>query len=245
MLATFLKGASAAGGLEFVGGVALSSADTQSPADTGTPSYSLTGLTGGLASAPAIGDIVIACVAFNNGTDRNIQCTTSGYTEVADLYHNSNNDAQLGVYYKVLTSADTSVAFNLGVNVRSVFCALVWRNINATPLDATTTTATNTRTRADPPAITTVTNNAVVIAVGATAIRGDEVLAFTAGPSGMTNFYTSQTATNSVPASSIGIASVVVPIAGSYDPGIFATTGSSATSTANSWCAATLALRPK
>ena len=53
-------------GLEFVGGKAETISATR------TPSFSLTNLTGGLASAPAAGDTVIACVAFINSTDRNL-----------------------------------------------------------------------------------------------------------------------------------------------------------------------------
>jgi hypothetical protein len=237
MLGTFLKGATYAENLLFVGGDALSSAATQ------TPTFSLTGLTGGIESSPASGDIVIACVAFKNGTDRNIQCTTSGYTEVADLFAGSTNSCQLGVYYKVLSSAETSVSFNLGVSPSegSRFAVHVWRNLNSTPLDATTTTATNSNTGVpDAPSITTVTSNAIVIAVGAAAggtagLNSD--LANLTVPSGMGNFFQS----NSAEDSCIGIASIRRTTTGSYNPPAF---GGGNSSTRNSFCAATLALRP-
>lgn len=232
MLWEKLIGATALNGLKFVGGVALQGAATQ------TPSFSLTSLTGGIGASPSIGDIVIACVAFNNGTDRDIQCTTSGYSEIADLYSNSSNDGQLAVYYKVLTASDTSVAFDLGVSTASVFAAHVWRGISATPLDATTTTAINTG-RPNSPSITTVTNNAVVIAVGASGgATGGASLATPTVPTGMENFFQK---TIGAPVAGIAIASVLVTPAGAYDPAGF---GGFSGTASNGACAATIALRP-
>jgi hypothetical protein len=226
MLATILKGATSPAGLQFVGGAGLSSTATQ------TPSFSLTSLTGGLASSPAAGDIVVVSVAMNDGTDRNIQCTTTGYTEVADLFQQltsgQNSPIQLAAYYKVLSTAETSVAFNLGVSISSTFVCQVWRRINATPLDATTTTAVLGGVGAgtpDAPSITTVTNNAVVIAVGAGSVTG------ISAPSGMTDFFSS---------GAHAISSVLRPTAGAYDPPAFGGTPPSN----STWCAATLALRP-
>lgn len=236
MLATFLKGATAAAPglpLEFVGGTAVSSSTS-----TATPSFSLTSLTGGLASAPSIGDIVIACIAFKDTADRNIQCTTSGYTEVADLFANSSNDSHLGVYRKVLTEADTSVAFQLEVARTSRFAVHVWRNINPTPLDATTTVvASNSSGVPNAPSITTVTDNAIVIAVGAAAGASGSTLSNLTVPSGMENFFQVTASTNSC----IGIASIARPSAGAYNPPAF---GGGNNQSINSFCAVTLALRP-
>jgi hypothetical protein len=236
MLATFLKGASAAGGLplEFVGGVALDEAATQ------TPSYSLTGLTGGLASSPSIGDIVIACVFFTNSTNRDIQCTTSGYTEIVDLYGNYSRDPQLGIYYKILTAADTSVAFDLGVSATSRFVCHVWRNIDSsTPLDATRATNTQSKQVPDCRPITTVTPNAVVIAVACLSNLSVPATGSLSVPSGMENFFStvSNTVLND---GGLYIASAVVVSPGSYDPPVF---GGSRSNIDGS-LGATLALRP-
>lgn len=215
--------------LQFVGGVGLSSASTQ------TPSFSLTGLSGGLAASPAPGDIVIVAVSFKDNTDRNIQCTTSGYTEVADLYYNAaTNDSQLGVYYKVLSLAETSVAFNLGVNVASFLACHVWRNINATPLDATTTT-TESRSPPNPASITTTTDNAVVIAIGGGAAGGGTIGTITA-PTGMENLFSASSSS----VAGIGIASILIASPQTYDPAAF---GGFSASTSDGACSATLALR--
>lgn len=232
MLWQKLIGAKTVGDLTFVG----SALDDQQ--DIQTPTYSLTSLSGGVASAPQAGDIVIACVAFNNSIDRNIQCSTSGYTEVADLYASSGNDCHLGVYYKVLTTAETSVAFNLGVAENAFFVAHVWRNQNSTPLDVTSTTATSINSGVpNAPAITTATDKAVVIAIGACAGSSTSTLSSLTVPSGMTNFRTA----GQTSFARIGIASSVVATSGSFDPPSF---GGGNSSSVNSFCAVTMALRP-
>jgi hypothetical protein len=239
MLTKFLRAAAGAGGeLVFVG---LDADSTDQP--TSTPSFSLTSLNNGIASAPSIGDIVIACIAFKDGTDRNITCTTAGYTEVADLFRSDTNSINFAVYYKVLTAADTTVAFNTGVSVNSRFAVHVWRGQSATPLDATTTTTTSANTGVpNSPSITTVTNNAVVIAVGAaaggTSGQASQLVNLTS-PSGMINFRQTTSLAISV---GIGIASIARPTAGAYDPPTF---GGGNSDAANSMAACTIALRPK
>lgn len=232
-----LASISSAKALTFVGG-----AGSQLTASTG-PSYSLTSLTGGTDSAPSIGDLVIAVIQINDTTDRDITCTTSGYTEVADLRANntsgSGDDCQLAVYYKVLAAADTTVAFSFGgASLTSRFVVHVWRNQNSTPLDATTTTATTTTyTSLDAPSITTVTNNAVVIAIGAVA-DGDSNLTGISVPSGMSNFFSTGGSANR-----LGMASILRTTAGAYDPPAFGVTGSPGADA--STCSATMALRPQ
>jgi len=234
MLATFLKGATAAAaGIRFVGGGAVASSTS-----TSTPTFDLTDLSGGISSAPSAGDIVIVCISFKSTTDRDIQCTTSGYTEIADLYANSVDDSQLGVYYKVLSTEETSVSFSIGLNAVSHFAVHVWREQNSTPLDTASVTAVNQFSgRPDAPSITTVTPGAVVIAVGAAAGASTRQLSNLTVPTGMTNFFQS-TASD---VASVGIASALVPTAGGYNPATF---GGGNTNSSSSSCAVTLALRP-
>jgi len=210
--------------LVFVGGAGLNVAASS------TPTFSLTGLTGGIASSPSAGDIVIACVGINNSTDRNIQCTTSGYTEIFDLF---NNPAQFAAYYKILTSAETSISFSTGVVVVPRCCIHVWRYPNATQLDVAAVTNSTTLSAPNAPSITTVTNNAVVIAMGRhEAGSGGSALTV---PTGMGNFFE-----NSSTVSGTCIASILVSFAGSYDPPAFG--GGGGTSTVN--LGASIAIRP-
>jgi hypothetical protein len=230
-----IGGASPAVELEFVGGSAASAVATSSP------TFSLTGLSGGLASAPAVGDLVVAIVGFVNSTNRTISSLSEGWVKVADLYANASDDTQLGVFYKYLTEEGTTVQFALGVSVVSRCCLHVWRGADpVAPLDATTTTATRTGNSApEAPSITTVTNKAVVIAVGVGANHRGTSMSLGA-PTGMENFFKSDNPTARGMPQTV-IASAFVETAGAFNPPAF--TGNVADS-GNSACAATLALRP-
>ncbi len=229
MLWQKLIGGSSSLPLEFVGGAVLTASSTI------TPSFSLTSLTGGVATAPSAGDIVVVAVSFVNNTDQNIACTTAGYTEIADLFPGLSPNVQMAVYYKVLSSAETSVAFNTVVAPVTTRAAIhVWRNINAIPLAATSTTRTSTASAVpDAPLITTVNNNAVVLAFGAGSTAG--IFTTLTSPSGMTNFFQSSSSS-----AGAAVASAVVSTAGAYDPAAFG--GGVASGT---FCAATIALRPQ
>jgi hypothetical protein len=240
MLTNRLKASSLAApqvSLTYVGGASGSGSSA-------TPSLSLTSLTGGIASSPSAGDIVIACFGYNGGTDIDIEVTTSGYTEIADLYGSNTSSNGLGVFYKVLSSAETSVDFS-GGGVNNGYCVHVWRNIDSTPLDATPTTSVVTTTSrfTDAPAITTTTSNAVVIAIGSvsgTTTGSSGILALTV-PSGMTNFVQNgvQSGANRV---SVAMASALVASPSTYDPAQFGG-GSRFATTAIASCTATVALR--
>jgi hypothetical protein len=232
MLAQKLLGTTA-GGLVFVGGATAG-------ATSSTPSFSLTGLSGGVDSAPRAGDLVIAAIGFADSVDRTISTVTSGYTKVADLYANADVDTQLGVFYKYLTAEETTVQFSIGTSTISRGAVYVWRNASqASPLDVATTTAATTGNSApNAPRIIPVTDGAVVVAVGVGA-SDIGAIALTA-PSGMENFFKSADATTSkVP--QIVVASVELFPARSYDPAPF---GNGVADSDNSACAASLAIRP-
>jgi hypothetical protein len=142
-----------------------------------TASVSLTSLTGGIDTAARSGDIVLVIMRTNNETDSNMSLATSGYTEVADLYANDDLDINFGAYYKVMGGTpDTSVTTTTysSASLRNVdMLAYVLRYVDTvTPLDATTTTATFVNTAIpNPPAITTVTAGAVVVALGGSSSK--------------------------------------------------------------------------
>lgn len=224
--------------LQYVGGA--------SGTGTGaTYSVSLTSLTGGIGSSAAAGDIVIVVTGWASTTDDNPGVTTAGYTELADLYSNDTNDANLSVSYKLMGGTpDTSVtvsgpnsATNGGATV-----VHVWRGVHqTTPIDVTTTTASAqiNGANANAPAITPVTAGAVVIACGGGTGPTTQA-APSATPSGLFN----QVAVNG-DGSTRDFYAVVASAAwtsGALDPATW-TAGTSSTS--ESWAAATVALRPK
>lgn len=214
--------------------------DQATVAASSTPSYSLTGLfaLGGLGSAPIAGDLVVAAIAFKDATDRDITCTTSGYTELADLFQSATNSIQLGVFYKRLTTAETSIAFNIGAAVNSYFAVHVWRNVAATQPDATTTTSQGTTAQPNAPSITTTIANAVVIAIGAGAASATNPIA--SGPSGGYSNSNDAKIYDEVTAGII-MNSTFKRVPGAEDPPTFSSFNANVN---NAVCAATVAIRP-
>lgn len=194
-------------------------------------SLSLTSLTGGIGSAPATDDIVLVAVFGTDGSDINIAVT--GYTEVADIYANGAGDSNFGVYYKIMGgSPDTTVTIPSLTNVRAVVYVL--RGVDTTtPEDATATTATKiTSGIPDPPSITTVTANAMVVSLCGTRAPGTYV-----APSGF-----SGTSKSSSSSGNVLVASKIKATAGSENPAVW--TGITSDSAAYTCASVTMALRP-
>lgn len=219
----------------FVGGKVAVFAGT-----TSTTNIVLTDLTGGLASAPAAGDIVIVAYAVGAAADRTIGVTTADYTEEQELYANGTSyDSNLSVSWKKMGGTpDTSVTVSgTGSNFNAGAVAIhVWRGQDAvTPFDVAETTATGTGTgRPNPAAITPTTSGAVVIVAGAAAaVTG---AAFTA--SELSNFFTDTSPDNED--AMVGLGSYAWT-SGAFDPAAW--TGGT-TNAGDSWTAVTLALRP-
>jgi hypothetical protein len=201
-------------------------------------SLSLTALVGGSASVAAADDIVIVAHAEGQFTsDQALALTTAGYTTLADLYESSAKAVQLGVFLKRMgptPDAVVDIPANGGAEDQCAI-AYVLRGVDtATALDASVTTDTTGNARADNPSVTTVTNGAVVLAIGANTAGG-----FTAPtvPTGYSNlvFIT--------PSSEVGlfIAMKTVATAGAEDPARWDNVGSGG---GQSSASATVALRP-
>jgi hypothetical protein len=220
--------------LQYVGGRTFSRAGS-----TSTTDVSLTALTGGLSSAPAEGDVVFIAVATGSIALRSQ--AVSGYIQIASLYVNDTNATNLWVGYKVMGSTpDTSVTIpgSGSLNDAQTVALQVWRGLDPGELfdvDATTATATNT-VLADPPAITTRTNDSVLLVIGAGAHTDTTE---TYGASYLDNFLT--VGANGSNDSTIGFGSIARPTPGTYFSAIF--TFSGADSTNFSYAAVTIALK--
>ena len=225
--------------LRYVGGYAVGFAGT-----VGNTTVTLGSLTGGLAATPAANDLVILAYNITSGLTGNEDVTvvTSGYTELADLYADDLYDANLGVFWKIMgATPDTSV--DVGPTGQAdnggAVAVHVWRGAHlTTPIDVTTTTATGTNSSlANPATITPVTLGAIILAIGGSG-HGDGTQTFTHAVFG--NLATA--GVSDVYDSTVGIASFAGWLSGAYDPAAF---GYSTTDdTNNSWCAATVAIRP-
>lgn len=215
---------------------------------TGTgATYSCTlnsGLTGGIASAAAAGDLVIVVTGWASTANGDPGVSTpTGYTEVYDLAANDTRDAQLSVNWKIMGGTpDTSVTvrgFNNAANGGAT-AVHVWRGADqTTPMDVTPPTGVTTNNSAlpDSPAITPVTTGAVVLTVGLGT--GDASPLTQTAPAGYGNAR-SVAGTGSTMSTIANIASIAWA-GGAVDPaawGLGESTGS------DSRAAGTLALRP-
>lgn len=200
---------------------------------------SLTSLTGGISSSAKAGDIVIAATASGSSANRALSITSSGYTTFSHIYVNGTVDTNLLVGYKVLTTAETSVACGPSLNTADAltFAAHVWRGVDkVTPLDVTQQSDTFVNfTRPTPPPITPVTTGAQIILVGA----GANATTSNYSASGVSNFIT--TASADTYDSVIGMGSVAWT-SGTYTPAQW--TGGAADGGSYTSAAYTIALRP-
>lgn len=170
VLARKLMDAPAATGISFVGAKMAQRAGGTS----GNVTLAInSGLTGGIASAAASGDFVVAVYAVGSNADRTLSITdgTTDYTLIgSELYANGSIDTNLRVAYKFITS-DTDVTFGpTGASSNEgVIGAYVFRGVNTSnPLDVTETTATGTGSmKANPPSITPSTAGSYIMLVGA------------------------------------------------------------------------------
>lgn len=212
---------------------------------TGTSSnktISLTSLTGGIASAPDTGDLVLVYFGTGSTVDRNL--VVSGYTEITELYANDTYDTNLAVAYKFITATlpDTSLTLTGGTLSSSDGGAVyisVWRNVDTiSTFDVTTTTATAIDSGlCNPPAITPITSGSYVVSGGASGNTSNGT--FTS--SDLTDFKSVHGSdTNGV---TIG-GGYRTWTSGAINPAAF-TLGGSGNSINYSWAAVTLALRPK
>lgn len=180
-------------------------------------------------------DVVYAGYGEAATSDLDMAMTTSGYTELADLYADDSNDANLGVFRKVMgaTPDSTAVFAEIGSAVVDEGVVVVLIGVDTTtPEDAATTTATGINSAvANPPSITTVTDGAWVIAVAESSSSSDHT-----APSGYSNFIFENGS-----AAQAALATKEITTAGAEDPG---TMGGDSSPPIFAWAAATVAVRP-
>lgn len=220
--------------LQYVGGT--------SGANVGTTSnvvVSLTGLTGGLASAPAANDLVVVVLSIGAITDKTYNI--SGYNQLADLYANDTYDANLLIGWKLmLPTPDTSVTFTGGsgnITDAYAYAIHVWRNADQSNPIETATLATFTNTGIpDPTPVTPLTAGSQIL-VAACSAHVSATNLFTA--SYLSNFFT--TVGNDTYDITVGLGSVAWT-SGAYKPAAF--TISMADSISYSACSATFSIKP-
>ena len=224
--------------IEFVG--------SRSVASTSTSNFtvSLTGLTGGLATAPVQGDFVLVVRSWAAGSaaDRSMTTSSAGWTELVELYSNDTFSTNLAIYYKFMGAIpDTGITLNAHTTGDSSAIAVyVFRNVDlTTPFDVTQTTVTQTNTGIpNPPAITPTTTNSIIV-VAAGSAHNDGTDTYTANY--LTSFRTQ--GGNSTNDSTVGIG-YLTWTSGAYDPAAWTFTAGGTTSN-YSTASVTMALRPR
>jgi hypothetical protein len=225
----------------FVGGV------TGSKTSSSNSTLALnSGLTGGIASAAASGDFVLAVYGVGSNSDDTLAITdgSTAYTLIGSELNSADGtrNINLRVAYKFIT-ADTTTTFG-GVSdatqdagAKGIF---VFRGVNvSTPLDVAATTATGIdTTRPNPPSITPVTAGSIIVSLGTGMKEHSETMSFSS--SDLDSFRT-QYAQGTLWGAVLGVG--LKTGGGTFDPATFTlATGSDSTTAA--WAAMSIALRP-
>ena len=232
--------AGAVSGIELVGIVEVD-------VTTGDVVVDLTALTGGIDTAAAVGDFIVVCEG-NGGHYANI----SGYTTIKTVTNfdsSASPDVKSEIYtaYKISTG-DTSVTVlrtsgNYDVGTTTI---LVFRGVDpTTPLDVIwpLSAKADNNVLADPPAITPVTDGAVVVCVGHGGIDTGSSATRSYSSTDFDEFFTNWNhyATDGG-GSVIGVGYKKIDPAGAFNPAAFTLTG--ADSTNDCWTAVSFVLRP-
>lgn len=206
-------------------------------------SVSLTALAGGSDSAPSSGDLIIFAynIADADNADLNMACNTASFAEIADLFGNGTQDANLGVYWKFFGSETAVVGEGSlgGTDTAIQAAAMVFRGVNAgVPFNTALVPATGTTGGTpNPPEINPDGTAGVwTVIVGSNAHTANANGTFTAPANYTTDFLTigNQDTADGI----IGMGYNSAP----SDPENPGTMTSSHTATG--WCAVTIALNP-
>jgi hypothetical protein len=198
------------------------------PTYVGVTSTNFGSSTTGTLTLPAelySGDIVFAFISCD------LSNQTPGVTDWT-LVSNISGDVSSALYYKIMGATPDATAAVTSIGTASVGICAAFRNYSGDIFDVTTVSASGASGDPDPASITTVTDNAMLVAFGA---QDDDNLALSA-PSGFT-LLASQTA--STTGHTVAAATLATTTAGTVDPAVFSSSGDDA------WTAFTVAIKPR
>lgn len=160
--------------ITYVGGYAIGYGGTSG----GVRSITINALTGGVAAAPSVGDLVLLTWCCSVTATASFSATTAGWTTIFSIYNPSTTGrgqgTVLSVAYKIWAAGDSAVTFTVSPSSNNGASAAikVFRTIRAsgsTPelLTATSSQPNNSSATIVPPDITTGSKNFVaVVCVG-------------------------------------------------------------------------------
>ena len=181
-------------------------------------------------------DFIIAIQA-SDGADVSTPPTDSSSTEYNTLLQETDNFPNCTIWYKLAdgTESGTNIVFTRS-DGKGAMALQIFRGVDKNnPFDVSYTSDAGGSGDPDPPAITTVTDNAMVVILG--ALDDDTSLTYSL-PSGYSNLNYAYASSPSGAACSVGMASKLIASAGEENPPVFTTSGD------DCWHAVTIALRP-
>lgn len=200
----------------------------------------------------AIGDLILVAAMVADTVENHLAEPTGGgagsYSLLGSNYANDVNDTNFDIFFKFAVAGDSGATITFadvgGANASNAAVCMVFRGISiGDPFAGGDTTASGiSSSSADPPSLDHENPSGVwVVAIGATAHTGGNTATFTA-PTGYTTDFV-QRAHNDTIDALIGMGYRSSGVSDPEDPGVF-TPATIGTAADNSWCAATLALRP-
>ncbi len=226
--------------IEYVGGTIAGGTGR-----TSNYSLSINSLTGGIASAPADGDLIIAVftsTAANGGPSTDKAYNIDGYTQISKVFVDGNRRINLFVGYKFVIGTETSINFIGGSgNIDDAFssAAYVFRNVSSTPLDVAVVQNTSPTTAIPTfSSITPVSANSRIVVIGA---GGHQAGVQTYTSSGLSSFLTNGGA-DDVNDATLGIGQFNWS-SGAYTPTSWTSAGITAFAGNQSFASVSLALR--
>lgn len=162
---------------------------------------------------------------------------TSGYTILEEDLA-ADGPGHVAKFKQLGGTPDDSITFNQALSTEDVACLIqVWRGADSsTPLDAARTVTTGGSVMPDSPSYTTITNIALVFAIG--LLDDDNVAGSVTAPAGYSNLLAHDNTGLGSDNATVMIASYEKATAGVEDPAAFGGAGTDA------WRAITFALRP-
>jgi hypothetical protein len=200
--------------------------------------------------SPQIDDLIVINYGTGSTADRSFATPTdtagNTYSEWVQQYSDgSTSDTNHVIWAAFVDSVPTSISVpNSGSNSDALTCEVfVFRGVNrTTPLDVTITTATGTGTgRPDAPSITPSTAGAWIMTCMASAAAAATAYTIPSDLSATTNHWRSTTSADTNDSMS-GAGLKTDWSSGAFDPA--AITAGGTTGAGDSWCAATIALKP-
>ena len=226
------------GGLKFVGSRTYSRDGT-----TDDVTVPINSLSGGVASAPREGDLVIIYVGVASRVSPESVPTPSGWTLLVNKSESDSEATDLSVYYKVMGSTpDTGMVISGGSQDNgNAMATAVFVYAGASSATPVFSDASQPNTaEVDAPAITPTLSGSVILAGGASAHSDGVKVYDTSGFSQFAGFETS--GANDIHDATVGVGRVAWT-AGAFDPAVLTFTG--AADSFSSSAAVTLIIAPK